>query len=79
MLFRRFPLVRRALAGAVAAAFATGAAFAADPPKEEEVPFWAVGKPKSDAGGKLAPVPSFPIATAEDQLPVKKLMVPPGF
>ena len=25
-------------------------AFAADPPKAEEVPFWAVGKPKADDG-----------------------------
>ena len=79
MLFKRFPLVRRALAGAAAAAFATGAVLAADPPKEEEVPFWAIGKPKAEAGAKLAPVPSFPIATAVDQLPVKKLKVPPGF
>jgi glucose/arabinose dehydrogenase len=54
-------------------------AFAADPPKEEEVPFWAVGKPKAEAGAKMAPVPSFPIPTAVDQLPLKKLKVPPGF
>ena len=79
MLFKRFPLVRRALAGAAAAAFATGTVLAADPPKEEEVPFWAIGKPKAEAGAKLAPVPSVPIATAADQLPVKKLKVPPGF
>src|SRR5207344_2597043 len=67
------------LVGAAAAAFAAGAVLAADPPKEEEVPFWAIGKPKAEAGAKLAPVPSFPIAAAVDQLPVKKLKVPPGF
>jgi glucose/arabinose dehydrogenase len=61
---------------------ASGLALAADPPAPaasaptEEVPFWAVGMPK---GNKLAPVPSFPIATPADQLPVAKLKVPPGF
>ena len=65
-MLKRFPLVRRVLAGAAIAALATGVAFAQEAPKPEEVPFWAIGKPKSDAGGKLAPVPSFPIATAVD-------------
>jgi len=64
---------------ALGLALAAGAALAADPPKEEEVPFWAIGKPRSEAGARLAPVPSFPIATPADQLPVKKLKVPPGF
>jgi len=50
----------------------------ADPPKEEEVPFRAIGEPKAEAVAKLAPVPSFPIATAVDELPVKKLKPPPG-
>ena len=76
--FTRVPRLPRF--AALALVLAAGAAFAADPPpKEEEVPFWAVGKPKSAIGGKLAPVPSFPIATAEDQLPVKKFKLPPGF
>ena len=63
-------------------ALTAGFALAADPPAaaasapKEEVPFWAVGKPE---GNKLAPVPSFPIPTAADQLPVAKLKVPPGF
>jgi len=76
-MFKRVPSMRCVLAGA--AVLAAGSVFAADPPKTEEVPFWAVGKPKADAGAKLAPVPSFPIATPADQLPVKKLKVPPGF
>ena len=71
--------LKRGAAVAAMLAMAAGMALAADPPKEEEVPFWAVGKPKSDAGGKLAPVPSFPIATAADQLPLAKLKLPPGF
>ncbi len=79
MSIQRFLSTHRVLAVAAAAVLATATAFAADPPKEEEVPFWAVGKPKSDAGGKLAPVPSFPIATPLDQLPVKKFKLPPGF
>jgi glucose/arabinose dehydrogenase len=53
-----------------------GLVLAADPPKAEEVPFWAVGMPK---GNTLAPVPSFPIPTPVEQLPVAKLKVPPGF
>jgi glucose/arabinose dehydrogenase len=44
--------------------------------KKEEVPFWAVGMPK---GNKLAPVPAYPVPTPEDQLPVRKLRLPPGF
>jgi glucose/arabinose dehydrogenase len=48
-------------------------------PKVEEVPFWAVGKPKNEMGAKLAPVPSFPIATAADKLPINKMKLPPGF
>lgn len=47
--------------------------------KPEEVPFWAVGKPKNEAGAKMAPVPSFPIPTAADKLPISKMKVPPGF
>ncbi len=53
----------------------------APPPaaKEEEVPFWAVGKPKSGPGAAMAPVPAFPIATPADKLPIAKMKVPPGF
>ena len=47
--------------------------------KEEEVPFWAVGKPKSGPGAAMAPVPAFPIATPADKLPIAKMKVPPGF
>ena len=81
MWLKRVSMTHRvmALAAAAVAMLGTGAATAADSPKTEEVPFWAVGKPKSEAGAKLAPVPSFPIATPADQLPVKKLKVPPGF
>jgi glucose/arabinose dehydrogenase len=71
-----FHSIHRAAALGVCLAAACGLALAADPPKEEEVPFWAVGMPK---GNKLAPVPSFPIATPAAQLPVGKLKVPPGF
>jgi glucose/arabinose dehydrogenase len=69
-------IVRAAL---LATTLASGSAFAADPPKAEEVPFWAIGMPKTGAGAKMAPVPSFPIPTPADQLPVSKLKVPPGF
>jgi glucose/arabinose dehydrogenase len=55
-------------------------AFAADEPKQEEEPFWAKGRPKiNDDAMKMAPVPAFPIPTAADKLPVKKIKVPPGF
>jgi glucose/arabinose dehydrogenase len=65
---------------AIALALASSAAVAADdPPKEAEVPFWAVGMPKNDNASKMAPVPAFPIATAADKLPVAKLKLPPGF
>ena len=46
---------------------------------EEEVPFWAIGMPKDGPGKSLAPVPSYPIPTAAEQLPVAKLKLPPGF
>jgi glucose/arabinose dehydrogenase len=48
-------------------------------PKEEEVPFWAIGKPKGGPGAALAPVPAFPIATPADKLPIAKMKLPPGF
>lgn len=61
--------IHRAALG-VCLAVAAGPTLAADPPAaaasapNEEVPFCAVGMPK---GNKLAPVPSFPIATPVDQ------------
>jgi glucose/arabinose dehydrogenase len=77
---RRAPWLR-ATTLAVGLTAVSGWALAADPPAAAasapaEVPFWAVGAPKDN---KLAPVPSFPIPTPLDQLPVKKLKVPPGF
>lgn len=60
-------------------AWSSTSALAADPPKKEEVPFWAIGMPKNDTASKMAPVPAFPIPTAADKLPVSKLKLPPGF
>src|SRR5262250_1309740 len=51
----------------------------AEPPKQEEEPFWAVGRPKSGPGAKMAPVPAFPIPTPADKLPIAKIKVPAGF
>jgi glucose/arabinose dehydrogenase len=50
-----------------------------EPPKQEEVPFWAVGKPSSGPGAAMAPVPAFPIPTPAEKLPVAKMKLPPGF
>ena len=58
---------------------AAGVAFAQEKPKAEEEPFWAIGRPKSDVTQKMAPVPAHPIPTAADQLPIKKMKLPPGF
>jgi glucose/arabinose dehydrogenase len=55
-----------------------GAAPAA-PPKQEEEPFWAVGRPKTGAGAQMAPVPPSPIPTPADKLPVGKIKLPAGF
>ena len=49
------------------------------PAAEEEVPFWAIGMPKDGPGKALAPVPSYPIPTAADKLPISKIKLPPGF
>jgi glucose/arabinose dehydrogenase len=46
---------------------------------QEPEPGWAKGRPKTDSAMKMAPVPAFPIPTAADQLPTKKLKLPPGF
>ncbi|HET8531898.1 MAG TPA: PQQ-dependent sugar dehydrogenase [Methylomirabilota bacterium] len=51
----------------------------AAPPKQEEVPFWAIGRPEAGAGAQMAPVPAFPIPTPADKLPIAKMKVPPGF
>src|SRR5258706_14816664 len=50
-----------------------------EPPKQEEAPFWAIGRPKAGAGAQMAPVPAFPIPTPADRLPIAKMKVPPGF
>ena len=55
-----------------------GAAPAA-PPKAEEEPFWAIGRPKTGPGAQMAPVPPFPIPTPADKLPIGKMKVPAGF
>jgi glucose/arabinose dehydrogenase len=49
------------------------------PPKQEEEPFWAVGRPKSGPGLQMAPVPAFPIPTPADKLPIARMKVPAGF
>lgn len=46
---------------------------------QEPEPGWAKGRPKTDTALKMAPVPAFPIPTAADQLPTRKLKLPPGF
>jgi glucose/arabinose dehydrogenase len=59
---------------ALAVLFALGAASA------QEEPGWAKGRPKAnDEAMKMAPVPSFPVPLPADQLPIKKLKLPPGF
>jgi glucose/arabinose dehydrogenase len=45
--------------------------------KEEETPFWAIGKPKAGPGNAMAPVAALPVPAAADKLP--KLKVPAGF
>jgi glucose/arabinose dehydrogenase len=51
----------------------------AEPPKQEEEPFWAIGRPKAGPGAQMAPVPAFPIPTPADKLPLAKMRVPAGF
>src|SRR4026208_203709 len=62
---------------ALAALCIVGAPLAQQKPPDE--PGWAKGRPKSDEAMKMAPVPAFPVPTPADQLPVKKLKLPPGF
>jgi glucose/arabinose dehydrogenase len=64
------------LAAAGAFALAAGVSAAAAQGKEEE-PFWAKGRPKTDAAMQMAPVPAPPVPTAKDKLP--QLAVPGGF
>ena len=40
--------------------------------KDEEPPFWAIGKPKTGPGAEMAPVAAPPVATAADKLPKLK-------
>jgi glucose/arabinose dehydrogenase len=54
-----------------------GLGWAQDKPAEE--PFWAIGRPKGEATATMAPVPSFPVPTAVDKLPISKMKLPPGF
>ncbi len=73
------PTMHRGLLLALAV---SGVALAVSPAaaqKKDEEPFWAVGRPKGDATAKMAPVPAFPVPTAADKLPVKKIKLPPGF
>jgi glucose/arabinose dehydrogenase len=53
-----------------------GVAFAQEK-KEEEPPFWAIGKPKTGPGAQMAPVAAPPVPTPADKLP--KLKAPAGF
>jgi glucose/arabinose dehydrogenase len=77
---RRFALAVATLTLVVgpAAAQEKGAAPAAAPPKEE-VPFWAIGRPKGEATATMAPVPAFPVPTPAAKLPIGKIKVPQGF
>jgi glucose/arabinose dehydrogenase len=52
-----------------------GAAYAQEKKEEEES--WAVGRPKTGPGAKLAPIAQPPVPTPADKLP--KLKVPTGF
>jgi glucose/arabinose dehydrogenase len=45
----------------------------------DEEPFWAKGRPHSDAAGKMTPVAAKSIPTPADKLPVGKMKLPPGF
>jgi glucose/arabinose dehydrogenase len=70
--------MKRALIAVVIAGIAWNV-LAQDKPAAKEEEFWEVGRPKSPAVQKMAPVPANPIPVAADQLPVKKMKLPPGF
>jgi glucose/arabinose dehydrogenase len=61
----------------LAAYFFVASATYAQEKKDEEPPFWAIGKPKTGPGAQMAPVAAPPVPTAAEQLP--KLKVPAGF
>ncbi|HZM36638.1 MAG TPA: hypothetical protein VFC18_19405 [Burkholderiales bacterium] len=70
----------RRLKGFAVAALAVAVAFPLQAQeKKEEVPFWAIGRPRNQVADKMAPVPAHPIPTAADKLPVEKIKLPPGF
>jgi len=62
----------------VATALMTGLGFGALGAEKTE-DFWAIGRPNSEQGYRLAPVSAFPVPTPADQLPIGKLRVPEGF
>ena len=74
--FRKFHLFPAFLAVCLSICWAN-VVWSQDKPAEE--PFWGVGRPKGDATANMAPVPSFPIPTAADKLPISKMKLPPGF
>jgi glucose/arabinose dehydrogenase len=45
----------------------------------EAPPPWAQGRPQTAIGANLAPIPTPPLPTAADKLPIAKLKVPSGF
>lgn len=60
------------------AAFGAAVAMAAAPAwAQDEEPFWAKGRPKTDTAVQMAPIPAPPIPTARADLP--QLSVPEGF
>ncbi|KAB2912854.1 MAG: sorbosone dehydrogenase family protein [Hyphomicrobiaceae bacterium] len=63
-------------AAGLAAILVSATAITAQEKKDEE-PFWAKGRPKTDAAMKMAPVAAPPVPTPADKLPVLK--APPGF
>ena len=86
----KLQLLRRSALAACIGLVVTSFAFAQDKPAAkpeapkpkpaaEEEPFWAAGRPKTDAAMKMAPVAAHPIPTAADKLPVSKIKLPPGF
>src|SRR5262249_54078229 len=65
----------RATMGLAVSAVSLSMMYGAAWPQDE--PAWAVGRPKTEAAMKMAPVQPFPVPTAADKLP--KLKVPQGF
>ena len=46
---------------------------------QDEEPFWAKGRPKSEAAAKMLPVAANSMPTPLDKLPIGKMKLPPGF